>query len=259
MISNLHDFLYEYFSIHECDVILENETEMTIRLTRELDQVLMNRPFYWHYMDKIGRNGEPMSLFLDTSTAKKDNKKEWIHYGSPRLQQIFHHIKQSARFTMLYEQTTGNDKTALHPWLVANIVVHYHGKQKKEAIHSIGLHLINGMMKSNMMNEIDRLPLESKMSDYSFTISPLIKPLSGFYRIFMYIEQLISSESKEWVKDAMTALNEELSLLDHFFKQQEGNQEIFAKEKEQLTERLEPRIDIEVVNAGIFYLTENFS
>ncbi|MFD2658360.1 YqhG family protein [Gracilibacillus thailandensis] len=259
MITNLHDFLHQYFTLHDCDVITENNTEMTIKLTRELDQVLMNRPFYWHYMDKIGRIGEPMSLYLDTSTKKKDNKKEWIHFGSPRLQQIFHHIKQNARFTILYEETSGDIKTPLHPWLVTNIMVHYRGKQKKESIHSIGLQLINGMMKANMMKHLDTFTMDLRMSDYSFTISPIIKPASGFNRIFHYLEHSLLEEDMQWVEESKKALREEIQLLDYFFHQQEENKEILEKEKERLTERLEPRIEIEIINAGLFYLTEKSS
>lgn len=259
MITNLYDFLHEYFTTYNCEVITENQTEMTVKLTRELDQVLMNRPFYWHYMDKIGREGEPMSLYLDTSTEKKDNNKEWIHFGSPRLQQIFHHIKQNARYTVLYEETGGNAKTALHPWLVTNIMVHYCGKQKKESIHSIGLQLINGMMKSNMMESIESLSMVRRMSDYSFTISPIIMPLSGFRRVFHYLENQLLEEDLDWAKESTNALNEEIQLLEYFFNQQDENHDIFEKEKERLTERLQPHIEIEIINAGLFYLTEESS
>ncbi|SFL82547.1 protein YqhG of unknown function [Gracilibacillus orientalis] len=259
MITNLHNFLHQYFTIHDCEVLTENQTEMTIRLNRELDQVLMNRPFYWHYMDKIGRQGEPMSLYLDTSTENKDNNREWIHFGSPRLQQIFHHIKTNARFTILYEETDGDTKTALHPWLVTNIMVHYCGKQKKESVHSIGVQLINGVMKTDMMNHMDGLSMDRRMSDYSFTISPIIKPVSGFRRIFHYLENELLEEDMGWVKQSTDALNEEIQLLDYFFHQQEENKEILEKEQERLTERLQPRIEIEIINAGLFYLTEEAS
>ncbi len=259
MITNLHSFLHQYFTLHDCTVKTENQTEMTIQLTRELDQVLMNRPFYWHYMDKIGRQGDPMSIQLDTSTKKQDNNKEWIHYGSPRLQQIFQHIKRQARYTILYEETNNIGKTALLPWLIANVTIHYSGSQKKQEIHSIGLQLINGSLTTNMMGQIDSLALMRIMSDYSYTISPIIKPISGFNRIFQFIESQLINQDLQWAVDSENLLQEELKLVEYFFDKQEDNFEILEKEKERLYERLQPKIEIEIINAGLFYLTENTS
>ncbi|SHN12160.1 YqhG family protein [Gracilibacillus kekensis] len=256
MITNLHSFLHQYFTVHDCKVITENDTEMTIQLTRDLDQVLMNRPFYWHYMDKIGRQGEPLSLELDTNTEKKDNNKEWIHYGSPRLQQIFQHIKQQARYTMLYEEKDSLNKSALLPWLVTNLKVQYAGSQKKEDIYSIGLQLINGSIVSNMMNQIESIALQRVMSDYSYTISPIIRPISGFNRIFQFVEDQLLDQNWQWAIESEKLLQEELKLVEYFFDKQEDNQDILNKEKERLHERLQPKIIIEIINAGLFYLKE---
>ncbi|GAE91223.1 conserved protein YqhG [Gracilibacillus boraciitolerans JCM 21714] len=257
MITDLHNFLEQYFTSHECVVVTENGTEMTIHLTRELDQVLMNRPFYWHYMDKTGRQGEPMSIQLDTSTAKPENNKEWIHFGSPRLQQIFNHIKQKARYTMLYEETNIQVQTALLPWLIANVAVHYIGSQKKQEVYSIGLHLLNGSITTNMMEHIDSFVLQRTMSDYSYTISPIIKPISGFNRIFQFIEQQLLDANIQWARESKDLLQEELQLVHYFFDKQEENRDILEKENERLHERLEPKIEINLINAGLFYLTES--
>ncbi|UOQ85992.1 YqhG family protein [Gracilibacillus salinarum] len=258
MISNLHSFLTEYFVLHDCEIIQENQTELEVKLTRELDQVLMNRPFYWHYMDKLGRDGDPMSIQLDTSLEKKENQKEWIHYGSPRLHQIFQHIQQNARFTILYEETNGQSKTSLMPWLIVNVMIHYCGKQKREAIYSIGVHLINGAIQTNMMERVDHLSFSRQMTDYSYTISPIIKPVSGFRRAYQYVENHLFIEDFHWVEEAKKTLQEELELLEYFY-QQKDNVELLTKERERLSERLEPKINLEVINAGLFYLTEQTS
>ncbi|WP_054859297.1 YqhG family protein [Gracilibacillus sp. JCM 18860] len=256
-LTNLHQFLYDFFTIQDCAIREETEHTLEVQLTRELDQALMNRPFYWHYMDKMGQQGVPMSLSLNTSPEKLDDQKEWIHFGSPRLQQIFSYIQDKARITLLYEQTDGEMKTSLLPWLVVNVKMEYFGKQKKDHIQSIGLQLINGTMLTNMMLKLDSLPLQRVMSDYSYTISPLIKPSSGFYRIFQYFEEKLSNEDMYWASDAQKALEDERKLLEHFFSKNDDLSDLYEQELYRVKERLEPKISLKVINAGLFYLSEN--
>src|SRR5699024_5999879 len=191
-------------------------------------------------------------------TEKMENK-ESIHFGSPRLQQIFHHITNNARYTLLYEQTNSQKNIALYPWLVSNIIVHYYGKQKKEALYSFGLHLINGTIRLNVMKELEGVRLEQMMSDYSYTISPLIRTTSGFNRLFQFLMNQLQQENTDWIMHAEKALNEELLLLEYFYQHNPDNQDLFNKEKDRITKRFKPRIEFEIINAGLIYLCSSTS
>ncbi|SER16482.1 protein YqhG of unknown function [Gracilibacillus ureilyticus] len=255
-IENLHQFLYQFFQSTGCQLSEPAENELLIQLTKDLDIALMNRPFYWHYMDKIGQQGNPMSLHLYTGESQNDPGKEWIHYGSPRLHQIFQYIQSHAKVTVLYEKLNSQEKTALYPWLVVNLKVEYIGKQKKEEIHSFGLQLINGTMISNMMTLLQDTDLGEIVSDYTYTITPLISPSSGFQRIFRYLEDGLAKMDQSWVTQAKKALDEELSLLEHFFSDKESDEELYQNEIMRLKERLEPKINMHIINAGLFYLSD---
>ena len=52
--QEIHNFLMTYF--HPIIVkLLKNMTPiLTIQLTIEMDKELMNRPFYWQYLEKTG-------------------------------------------------------------------------------------------------------------------------------------------------------------------------------------------------------------
>src|SRR5699024_7379217 len=91
-IKDLNTFLYTYFTLHQCQVNTETDGLLHVQLTEEMDKVLMNRPFYWHYIKQMDRKGEPMCLTLITDTNKSDEQGEIIHFGSPRLQQIMNDI-----------------------------------------------------------------------------------------------------------------------------------------------------------------------
>ncbi len=83
---------------------------MTVQLTIELDKELMNRPFYWHYLEKTGGDTKSHGTYLSSPNQEKapeDIKGEPIHFGSPRLHQIFHSTRNLAGYIRLYENRTG--------------------------------------------------------------------------------------------------------------------------------------------------------
>ncbi len=258
-IEHLNTFIIEFFESQGCEVKVVEEHLIDIKLNKELDIALMNRPFYWHYMDKLGKQGEPMSLYLYTGDKRDELNREWIHFGSPRLHQLFNYIQTKSKVSILYEQTDGNSQTALYPWLIMNCKIKIIGKQSKDIVGSYGLHLLNGMMCQNMMKQLQERTLQRIMTDYSFTISPIITPTSGFHRLFHYIENQIIQDDLTWATKSQDAYDEEVSLINHFYEQQSDiGIEWYNNELEKLEERLKPRVDVSIINAGIFYLTNDF-
>src|SRR5690625_829856 len=106
-----------------------------------------------------------MQLALITNPDKRDVKGEWIHFGSPRLQQIIAHLKKNEQFTKLFQKVNTTKNTALYPWLVTNIKISYEGRQKKDEAFSIGLNLVKGAMKANMMDTLKNGQLNMAISD----------------------------------------------------------------------------------------------
>ncbi|MEN1970572.1 YqhG family protein [Lentibacillus sp. N15] len=257
-IENLNQFLVRYFTAHDCQLLHNADGVLTIQLTEEMDKVLMNRPFYWHYIKKMGNQGDPMQLTLITNPERQEEKGEWIHYGSPRLHQIFNHLRTNEKYTKLFQQIETTTKTALYPWLVMNVKISYIGKQKKDELLSIGLQLVNGMMRFNMMDRLNELPLQMTVSDYCFTISPLIKMKSGARRIESVISDHIKQQSNDWAAASLKTLEEESAMLKHFYQDVTGEEQAVQMEKElqEMNNRYQPTISYNVINGGIFYLQE---
>lgn len=262
-IENLHRFLENYFTAHHCQQKNNKDGVLTVQLTETMDRALMNRPFYWHYIKKIGQKGEPMMLTLITNPEKRNEKGEWIHFGSPRLQQIINHLFTSEKYSRLFQRINSGTTTALYPWLVTNIKISYQGKQKKDEIVSIGLHLVNGTMRINMMDLLETVPLQMSISDYCYTISPIIKWKSGFQRIEVVLENHIKSQSHEWAKESLENLDEEIELAKHFYSGETNDDtaadiaEQMEKEIQEIHKRYEPCITFEVINGGLFYLSRD--
>lgn len=251
----LTNLLERYFTAHHCTEIDKTDEFMKVQLTEELDKTLMNRPFYWHYVKSTGAEGKPMTLTLITDHRSK-GKGELIHFGSPRLQQIFSNLRKNERFTRQFQHVETNINTPLYPWLLVNFKLSYEGKQMREEMFSIGLQLVNGTMKTDMMELLEPLRLSLSIGDLCHTITPLIRIENGFARIEKLMQSYIDSQNHEWANQSLRTMKEEQDLLNHFIGSEENN-EVFNKETEGIRKRYEPKIYMHIINSGIIHLQNN--
>lgn len=252
----IHHYLKTFFKENDCDVNM-SDGKLVVGLSEDMDKALMNRPFYWKYMETMNQKGVPMKLTLLTDKEKREEKGEWITYGSPRLQQIGQYLRNQAQFTRLFQVKDTQIQTMLQPWLVVNYCVRYQGKQTKEKIFSIGLHLINGTIVSGMMEKLHQIELNEVISNHCYTISPIIKPGSGFLRIEKYIDAIIEKDEHQWAVDSHEQLQAEVEMIHYFYQEKEVEEEI-QQEINAAKKRFSPRITHEVISGGLFYLDENF-
>jgi hypothetical protein len=257
--QEIHNFLERYFLSNHCEIEENQSGYMVVQLTNDLDKELMNRPFYWHYVEKTGGTPTPMKITFITNpqVAPEQVKGETIHFGSPRLHQIFKSTKSLAGYIRLYENHGQNleRQTPLYPWLGLNLKISYQCDRKRDVFISIGLQLINGMMIENFHKRLLQISLTPKIPDYSFTLSPLIMPKSGLGRIQQFLRTSIEKEDHTWAEEARLRWQKDLDLLHHFYEEEE-NKEAFEIEKSALKDQYEPKINITIINGGLFYLTE---
>ncbi|MFD0827608.1 YqhG family protein [Neobacillus sp. M.A.Huq-85] len=257
--QEIHNFLIKYFEANECEIVENQPGYLTTQLTIELDKELMNRPFYWHYLEKTGGIPNPMKLtfITDQQRAPDHVKGETIYLGSPRLHQIFTSTKNLAGYIRLYENhSLHNRQTPLLPWLCMNVKISYQCDRKRDIFKSIGLQLINGQMVEDFHERLSKIKLTPKIPDYSFTLSPLVKPKSGMTRIENYLRNVIDGDDHTWAEEARKRWDMDRKLLDHFYEDCEEENESYETEKKALQEQYEPKINISFINGGLFYLTE---
>ncbi|WP_153123528.1 YqhG family protein [Peribacillus tepidiphilus] len=253
----IHQFLLKYFQSNGCEILCNAPSYLIVQLTAELDKLLMNRPFYWHYLEKTGGTPNPMKLTLitDHENVPEGIQGEFIHFGSPRLHQIFQSTKNLASYIRLYENTMPSHNP-LFPWLSANIKVSFVCDRKKEMFFSLGVNLITGQIANHFHDKILALRVTPKIPDYSFTLSPLIMPKSGLRRLDRYVRLQLEEENHDWAIRAVERWENDLLLLEHFYGESDEKGESYETEKEALREQYEPKIKIAVINGGMFYLSE---
>ncbi|KQL53560.1 hypothetical protein AN964_08675 [Heyndrickxia shackletonii] len=258
--EEIHQYLERYFLANECEILENQNGYLTVQLTIDMDKELMNRPFYWHYLEKTGGIPNPAKLTIITDKSKTPDevKGEMIHFGAPRLHQIFQSTKKLAGFIRLFEETKvlHNQQRPLYPWLGVNIKISYQCDRKRDIFRSFGLNMINGGLVENFQDYLQTKKLTPKIPDLCFTLSPIIMPKSGINRIEAFLKQEILMEDHEWAVQARQRWDEDLALLDHFYEDMEEKPESYQIEKEALREQYEPSIRIEIINGGLFYLTQ---
>lgn len=258
--QQIHKFLERYFIANHCEILEKSNEHLQVQLTVELDKLLMNRPFYWHYLEKTGAKPEPAKVtFITDYKQSKNRTGEWIHFGSPKLHQIFKTTKDLGGFIRLYENITSNNTRSipLHPWICFNTKISFQCDRKKDFILSLGLNLIHGQIVANFFDVLTKKQLTPKIPDYCFTLSPLIKPQSGLLRLERVIRQFIEQHDMSWAEEAIQRWNEDLALLNKFYEDVDEKPESYEIEKEALKSQYEPKVIVQVINGGIFYLQQN--
>lgn len=247
------DFLYTFFSEQQCKVRRRKDKVLEVTLTEELDQAIMNRPFYWQYIKAMKQEGVPMTLRFYTDLDSNQTDAEWIHFATPRMNDICDQLERSGRYLQAFQQLDVKQQTALHPWLILNIQVTFQGKQVREEIHSLGLNLINGQIVTEMMENLAPLAFHQVISPHCFIISPLIKIPSAYKRLENFLMARIKRQDESWALESLRSLKDELLLMSHFDYDCQHRQEML-KEIILAYERYYPQITWEVMNGGILYL-----
>ncbi|NGP43582.1 hypothetical protein G4V62_00875 [Bacillaceae bacterium SIJ1] len=251
----VQDIAQTIFRRSGADILSSPPGTLHIQLTEELDQALMNRPFYWQYVRSTGETPKPMQLHLKINPDAPGDG-EVLHSGSPRFHQLLDQLRLRGRWTRLYEETRGipGNQTGLHPWLNVNVKISYLCDRRKDIILSLGIHLLTGTVKDHFMDSLASRPLSPHLPELTFIMAPIIKPPSAFVRIKQMLMEAIDQGPDDWAKAAEARMQEDLELLDAFYAGEHELPESYEIEKKAIEEQYTPHIYVEVINAGIFYL-----
>lgn len=256
--EHIHQFLEHYFTVNHCDILENTPSYLVIQLTPALDKMLMNRPFYWHYLEKMGGTPNPMKITLITDSEKTPDhvKGEYIHFGSPRLHQIFQTTKKLSRFMRLYENLTNPKtlQTPLYPWICLNMRISYQCDRNKDIFRSLGYSLTNGSLIENFHDWLLSKSLTPTIPDLCYTIAPIIKPENALKRIEDFLTSSLLETDHQWAVDARKRWEKDLQLLEQFYEDAVEKPEAYESEKAALRDQYEPVIKLEIINGGIFYL-----
>ncbi|MFF5995628.1 YqhG family protein [Lysinibacillus sp. KU-BSD001] len=253
--QQVQQYLQTFFTETGCDIVTSSPHVMTVQLTIDMDKKMMNRPFYWQYIEST--NGEPnpmqVTFITDAHYMQKGLAGEIVNYGSPRLTQLFRVTKELGAFVQMFEQVERG--ATLTPWLCVNYKVSYKCDLAKEKLYSLGINLMTGEMEDGFHESLHTVHLTPNIPEDVYALPYIIKPLHALKRLDETIEALIHQEDHTWASDAQQRLTKELRVLDYFYEGVDNKPECYEIEKTALEERYTPRICIDIMSGGLFYLT----
>lgn len=252
------NFLHSFFSACGCDILDQSDRSLSVQLTEEADRSLMNRPFYWHYKDRLQQKGDPLAITFFTEDPGRPLKQmeEYINFGSPRFHQLLSYAQKNSVFVKLYEQCEASEIMQLEPWLFVYFHLSYEANGKKERMVPLALHLISGRITNDFPSKFSTVSLSQTISPYHYVLSPLITPVSGVKRLRNFLLADLEQENCEWAAIAKQKQKEELALLHSFFDENAEENEQFQREKAAIIRRFDPIIRISILNGGLFYLSK---
>lgn len=139
-----------------------------------------------------------------------------------------------------------------------NYQLSYVCDQKKNRLSSLGINLLNGEIAESFYDclkkrkWVNRLPPHRYLPAHGMSLTEAVGELE------YYLEEQLKEEDQTWAKEAKERLNMELEQLNAFYPGEEKQDDEIRKEKknreQELVWQFHPRIEAEVINAGLFYM-----
>ncbi len=256
--QEIHGFLLRFFKENGCEIIEGNNNYMAVQLTIEMDKRIMNRPFYWRYIESVNGESAPATLtfITDPNEVAPTVKGEVVYLGSPRLSQLFSVTNEMGRFVHLYEQVVGAQRgqSICTPWLGVNYKIAYRSHQTKEMLFSLGMNLMTGAVIEEFQKTLSTLKLSADMSTNTFHLPYTISPQRALDRLEAIIENVIAADDHSWALVAEKRWQKDQLLLDYFYEGEALLPPSYEIEKKALEEQYKPRVEIEIISGGLFYL-----
>jgi len=255
--QQVQQYLRTFFLENNCQFINDTDHYLTVQLTVDMDKRIMNRPYYWQYVETTGGVPSPaqLTLITDQTKLKENIKGELVHFGSPRLNQLFQATHKMGEFIQMFEQVEETiNRPILTPWLGVNYKVSYYSNQTKETMYSLGVNLMNGNIITGFHTTLSELNIAPKMPPNAFLLPYVIKPIRGLERLDGVVENYIQQDDHSWADQAKKRWQQDMRVLEFFYEGMEERPESYEMEKTALQQQYEARIKIEIINGGLFYL-----
>lgn len=257
----LRSFVEDYLQAMDCQIISSTSNAIHTQLSIEADKDLLNRPFYWMYVEQMQLPPQPQQLYLRFKPEQEPDEPtgEWIYDGCPRLQRMYQSVRKRGRFVQLFQAAPDidrNQQLPYHTWLAVHFLLSYLCDQKKERLVSLGINLQTGESRSNIYSWLQTISWENSLPPRCYLQPPSLSLAKATARLEQQITNELEAENHHWAEEANERLASELELLDRY-----DNEESAEKRKRQLEIiwQYQPRIQVQVINAGLFHLFERSS
>lgn len=195
-------------------------------------------------------------------------QREELAFGSPRLKQIFEAARRGGRYVYLFEEPGQRQRMALlpaayEPWLGVCFKVEFCCDMKREELHFYGVSLLTGAVDESFQTRIAAKPLVPRLPE-NVHIEPTQLSLDAARTALeQRLAERIAAYDDTWAQEARERLNDELALIDAYYKdlvkdlepeRAQGASEQYESRRDEIRWQYEPRIVVSALGCGIFHL-----
>jgi hypothetical protein len=263
----LRSFTERYLQANDCQILESTPSYLHTQLSIEADKDLINRPFYWMYVEKMNLPANPMQLCLvfDPENPPEERRAEHLFYGSPRFRQLLLSARNQGKFVRLYQEpprwTPSSSKSiGYKPWLSIQYLISYVCDQKKDRIASFGIDLQTAQIEPNFIQRLQSYKWTHKLPERRYTLSPRMTIQEAVGEVEYMLTEELTAEDHQWAEEAEKRLQEELNQVSTYFpveeKQTEEEKAANTARRRECIWQYHPRIEIHVISAGLFYLED---
>ncbi len=282
-VNQLQHYVFRYFQATNSHVLETSPGHLRVKLSEMADKDLTNRPLYWSFVERAGQPPQTMTLtfIFDREKTPPEIEGEDLRFGTPRMMQIFSSAAKHGQWVRLFEEIDihlhSRQPLSYIPWLCLNCKLQYICDRKKDEIHSLGLNMITGKIEKSFMRHLQTRRLTPRIPPRVHVLPAAISLQNAVQRIEHWLTRHIRSQDTSWVHDARIQMAQEMERLKQYYeskkatemrslqpecpeqisnlKKTEETAQAYQKHLDEVRWQYEPRVQIDLINAGVFYLT----
>lgn len=286
--KKLQNFVLSYIEATGCELIEKSPGHVTVKLSPAADRALSGRPFYWSFIDSTGTPPETMSytwMFEKSplpapgvpattlsalTTAGVRTVREPLYFGSRRLKQLFDAARDAGRCVMLFEEAPRGKRAPLESspystWLGVNFKVSYICDMKREALYGWGISLTTGVVDERFWSRLSNTRLTPRLPPNVHLLRNSLSLRKAMNQLELTLERQLKSENFDWAVEAEQRRQEERERIEQYYgpkltrasddaEQSAALHARLAQRRDEINWQYRPRIDVAVLNSGLFHL-----
>lgn len=195
-------------------------------------------------------------------------QREEMHFGSPRLKQIMAAARQNGRAVYLFEDPGPRQRSTLlpaayEPWLGVLYKLEFSCDMKREELHFLGVSLLTGHIDEDFGATLNGKSLIPRMPENMHITPTRLSLAQGRQSLENRIGDKLHACDPSWAHEARDRLNEELALIDAYYRElledpeeerKQAAREQYESRRGEIRWQYEPRIVVSALGCGIFHL-----
>ncbi|MBE3596190.1 MAG: hypothetical protein IMW86_04000 [Hydrogenibacillus sp.] len=251
--ARLMAFAEIFFNERRSTILERGDAHLIVELSREADEALRYRPFYWTYVDAARLTPSPLiktyrfpGLASTKTPPFMDMREEVLTFGAPRVRRMLEAAIDFGRLSRAYETDPSDaaaterasSKTAappagpaeeppasaasavtyaLEPWLYLSYTVAYTSELRWERFVTYGVRLTDLRLERDFDRILDARTWTSSVPPYRPLLPPLFSVKSAVEIAESRLRDELAREDRRWVESRIAQGEREKAKIERYY------------------------------------------